>query len=142
MDVAPSIATATATIDPPPLALATSSIAVNGHQEMTTTTTAAVIEDATTTSTATTSAATTTATSPPSRPKQPIEYMNIREILDKYNARAVLQKINVYGVITYLPSKSKGNRPTRVILFFFIKLCSFRINPIINLNLVLISNRW
>ena len=45
----------------------------------------------------------------PSR-KQPIEYITVGEILDKYNTRGVMLKVNVYGVITYLPSiEKKGN---------------------------------
>lgn len=32
------------------------------------------------------------------------EYMTVREVLDKHSEQAVLHKINIYGVITYLPS--------------------------------------
>ena len=32
------------------------------------------------------------------------EYMSVREVLDKHSEQVVLHKINIYGVITYLPS--------------------------------------
>lgn len=44
----------------------------------------------------------------PTRPKEPIEYMTIREVLEKFNRREPLPKVNIFGVVTYLPSEVKA----------------------------------